>query len=39
MLDPFSPQNEQQTAFAKAMIDQIHQQFIAVVKQGRGQRA
>jgi protease IV len=38
MLDPFSPQNEQHRAFAKAMIDQIHQQFIAVVKQGRGKR-
>jgi protease IV len=38
MLDPFSPQNEKQTAFAKAMIDQIHQQFIAVVKEGRGAR-
>lgn len=38
MLDPFSPQNEQHKAYAKAMIDQIHQQFIAVVKQGRGQR-
>jgi protease-4 len=38
MLDPFSPQNEQHKAFAKAMIDQIHQQFIAVVKQGRGKR-
>ena len=38
MLDPFSPQNEQHRAFAKAMIDQIHQQFIAVVKQGRGNR-
>jgi protease IV len=38
MLDPFSPQNDQQTAFAKAMIDQIHQQFIKVVKDGRGQR-
>jgi protease-4 len=38
MLDPFSPQNEQQTAYAKAMIDQIHQQFIAVVKEGRGAR-
>ena len=36
MLDPFSPQNEQHRAFAKAMIDQIHQQFIAVVKDGRG---
>jgi protease IV len=38
MLDPFSPQNAKQTAFAKAMIDQIHQQFIAVVKEGRGER-
>jgi protease IV len=38
MLDPFSPQNEKERAFAKAMIDQIHQQFIAVVKEGRGQR-
>ena len=38
MLDPFSPQNEKHRAFAKAMIDQIHQQFIAVVKQGRGKR-
>lgn len=38
MLDPFSPQNEQQTAYAKAMIDQIHQQFIRVVKEGRGDR-
>ena len=38
MLDPFSPQNEKQTAYAQAMIDQIHQQFIAVVKKGRGQR-
>ncbi len=38
MLDPFSPANAQQTALAKAMIEQIHQQFIAVVKQGRGAR-
>lgn len=38
MLDPFSPQDAKQTAFAKAMIDQIHQQFIAVVKEGRGER-
>ena len=36
MLDPFSPQNEKQTAYAKAMIDQIHQQFIGVVREGRG---
>jgi len=38
MLDPFSPQNEKHNAYAKAMIEQIHQQFIAVVKQGRGKR-
>jgi protease-4 len=38
MLDPFSPQNAKQTAYAKAMIDQIHQQFIAVVKDGRGDK-
>jgi protease IV len=38
MLDPFSPANPRQTALAKAMIEQIHQQFIAVVKEGRGER-
>ncbi|MEO7953117.1 MAG: S49 family peptidase [Polaromonas sp.] len=37
-LDPFSPQSEKQRAFAQAMLDQIHQQFIAVVKRGRGER-
>ena len=38
MLDPFSPQNEKHTAYARSMIEQIHQQFIAVVKEGRGER-
>ncbi|MFC5865741.1 S49 family peptidase [Aquincola agrisoli] len=38
MLDPFSPLSERQRAYAQAMIDQIHQQFIAVVKEGRGAR-
>ena len=38
MLDPFSPQDVKQTAYAKAMIDQIHRQFIKVVKEGRGAR-
>ena len=38
MLDPFSPQNERHKAFAQAMIDQIHKQFIQVVKTGRGAR-
>jgi protease-4 len=37
-LDPFSPQSDTQRAFAQAMLDQIHQQFIAVVKEGRGER-
>jgi protease-4 len=37
-LDPFSPQTEVQRAYAQAMLDQIHQQFIAVVKEGRGNR-
>lgn len=37
-MDPFSPQTEKQRAFAQAMLDQIHQQFIAVVKAGRGTR-
>ena len=38
MLDPFSPQNARHKAYAQAMIDQIHQQFIGVVKAGRGAR-
>lgn len=38
MLDPFSPQNDSHNAYAKAMIDQIHRQFIEVVKDGRGDR-
>jgi len=38
MLDPYSPQNERHRAYAQAMIDQIHRQFIDVVRQGRGSR-
>jgi protease-4 len=37
-LDPFSPQTAKQRAYAQAMLDQIHQQFIDVVKAGRGKR-
>ncbi|MBE7941942.1 MULTISPECIES: S49 family peptidase [Ramlibacter] len=37
-LDPFSPQTDRQRAFAQTMLDQIHQQFIAAVKAGRGKR-
>lgn len=36
--DPFSPISDTQKAYTQAMLDQIHQQFIAVVKQGRGKR-
>jgi protease-4 len=38
MLDPFSPQNEKHRQYAQAMIDQVHQQFIKVVRDGRGKR-
>jgi len=38
MLDPFTPLNPKQRGYAQAMLDQIHRQFIAVVKEGRGQR-
>ncbi|MBY4947097.1 S49 family peptidase [Cupriavidus respiraculi] len=38
MLDPFSPQSPQQKQFAETMLNEIHQQFIAVVKEGRGDR-
>ncbi|MCZ2407906.1 MAG: S49 family peptidase [Burkholderiales bacterium] len=37
-LDPFSPQSDQQRALAQVMLDQIHAQFIAAVKAGRGER-
>ena len=38
MLDPFSEQSPKHRAYAQAMIDQIHQQFIGVVRAGRGDR-
>ena len=37
-MDPFSPQTEKQRVYAQSMLDQIHQQFIGVVKAGRGKR-
>jgi protease-4 len=37
-LDPFSPQTEAQRAYAVGMLNQIHQQFITVVREGRGGR-
>lgn len=37
-LDPFSPQNPEEVAHVKTMLENIHQQFINVVKEGRGKR-
>jgi protease-4 len=37
-LDPFSPQSEKHKAHAQAMLNEIHQQFIGVVRAGRGKR-
>jgi len=37
-LDPFSPTDPKQEAYAKQMLEEIHGQFIRVVRQGRGKR-
>jgi protease-4 len=37
-LDPFSPADPKQEAYAKQMLEEIHSQFIAVVREGRGKR-
>src|SRR3954469_9907084 len=37
-LDPFSPLEEKHKEYAKKLAEEIHQQFIAVVKEGRGKR-
>lgn len=37
-LDPFSPINAAQQEYVKQMLAEIHQQFIEVVKKGRGAR-
>ena len=37
-LDPYSPLNPAQQAYAKQMVEEIHQQFIKVVRAGRGKR-
>ncbi len=37
-LDPFSPVPERQKEHVQKMLDQIHQQFIDVVRKGRGKR-
>jgi protease-4 len=37
-LDPFAPADEKQKRHAQSMLDDIHKQFIDVVKKGRGKR-
>ncbi len=37
-LDPFSPLDASQRDYAKKMLTEIHQQFIDVVRKGRGKR-
>jgi protease-4 len=38
MLDPFSPINPKHQAYAQTMLNEIHEQFKTVVREGRGQR-
>lgn len=38
MLDPFSPVNPRHQALAQTMLNEIHEQFKNVVRQGRGAR-
>ncbi|MCP5155170.1 MAG: S49 family peptidase [Ectothiorhodospiraceae bacterium] len=37
-LDPFSPERPEEVAHFRDVLGQVHQQFIAVVRQGRGER-
>src|SRR5918992_3064064 len=38
MLDPFSPLDEKDKQHAQAMMKDVHEQFIGVVREGRGKR-
>jgi protease-4 len=38
MLDPFSPFAEKDREYAQQLMNEIHQQFIGVVREGRGKR-
>lgn len=37
-LDPFSPQSVKHKNYAQEMLNEVHQQFIEVVREGRGDR-
>ena len=38
MLNPFAPSKADETAYMQTLLNQVHQQFITAVKQGRGDR-
>src|SRR5450830_1026723 len=38
LMDPYSPMSDKQKAYSQAMLNEIHQQFIDVVRTGRGKR-
>lgn len=38
MLDPYSPRDPGQESYARTMLEEVHRQFITVVRQGRGER-
>ena len=38
ILDPFSPVKPEQREYAQHLLDEVHQQFLDVVRKGRGQR-
>ncbi|GAB6142360.1 S49 family peptidase [Methylosoma difficile] len=38
MLDPFSPPKQDETDYMKGLLNEVHQQFIKAVKDGRGDR-
>src|SRR6266404_2635248 len=38
MLDPFSPLDDKDRQYAKQLMEEIHRQFIGVVREGRGKR-
>jgi protease-4 len=38
LLDPFSPQRPEDSDYFQTLLNEVHQQFITAVKQGRGER-
>jgi protease IV len=38
LFDPFEPVDPKQRAYIQRMVDEVHEQFIAAVRAGRGQR-